>query len=298
MSQRVQSLSDLCSKVASRLSFSFGLAIVTACGGGGGGGASSDGASSNTGNGATPGTSSLPSTQPKPTVMIFGLASAVQVGAAQTLGVLAIGDISSYRWDFGDGTKAKSGSRVSHSWTKAGRYVVTVAATDVNGETATDTKAIDVVIDTPPANCTSLLPKPESEVVVSGAGLIPLFRYVNDSDCAYPVNISVERLSSGSLVTLVYSNGHAEPTASGATAPDVHPDVGDEDAALLVAGGMGDVVVGRLRAALVASEQRDRRAARRELLRCRTTQPRRAAGEEDDLAREVVGAGRLPVVEA
>lgn len=56
------------------------------------------------------------------------------------------GSISSYSWDFGDGTAKGSGKIVSHSYTtaKASAYNVTLTVTDNLGATATATKPITI----------------------------------------------------------------------------------------------------------------------------------------------------------
>ncbi|RLC33171.1 hypothetical protein DRH14_05325, partial [Candidatus Shapirobacteria bacterium] len=53
------------------------------------------------------------------------------------------GTIVSYEWDFGDGTTAE-GVIVTHYYTKAGTYIVTLTVTDDDGNTDTATETIDV----------------------------------------------------------------------------------------------------------------------------------------------------------
>jgi len=51
------------------------------------------------------------------------------------------GSISTYRWNFGDGTTA-SGAQVSHRYSSGGTYIVTLTVTDNNGETGSCSKAV------------------------------------------------------------------------------------------------------------------------------------------------------------
>jgi serine protease len=52
--------------------------------------------------------------------------------------------ITSYDWDFGDGTPAKSGITVSHAYTVAGSYVVVLTVTDDLGKKGTATGTVAV----------------------------------------------------------------------------------------------------------------------------------------------------------
>ncbi len=56
----------------------------------------------------------------------------------------------SYAWTFGDGQKA-TGAKVTHSYSTAGNYTITLVVTDSAGQTATASNGIKVV-STPPVN--------------------------------------------------------------------------------------------------------------------------------------------------
>jgi PKD repeat protein len=63
------------------------------------------------------------------------------------------GTIVSYEWDFGDNTTA-NGTTVSHAYTKAGTYIVTLTVTDNDGNKATQSIAITVLSLKPIASFT------------------------------------------------------------------------------------------------------------------------------------------------
>ena len=55
------------------------------------------------------------------------------------------GTITSYEWDFGDGTPIESGVMVSHAYDTARTYIVTLTVTDNDGNTGTDTATVTVL---------------------------------------------------------------------------------------------------------------------------------------------------------
>ncbi|WP_329041370.1 S8 family serine peptidase [Streptomyces sp. NBC_00178] len=60
------------------------------------------------------------------------------------------GSISSYAWDFGDGTTGE-GAKPSHTYAKAGTYGVRLTVTDDSGETGTLTKQVTAGTTEPPS---------------------------------------------------------------------------------------------------------------------------------------------------
>ncbi len=62
------------------------------------------------------------------------------------------GDSLKYMWNFGDGTKTESGSKVSHEYQKGGSYNVSVAVDDAkDSPCSTASTAVSLKVNTPPA---------------------------------------------------------------------------------------------------------------------------------------------------
>lgn len=59
------------------------------------------------------------------------------------------GTITSYNWNFGDGVTA-TGSIISHTYSAAGTYRITLIVTDSNSKTATATKSVTISTIIPP----------------------------------------------------------------------------------------------------------------------------------------------------
>ena len=81
-------------------------------------------------------------TNPLPTTQIFFNASGSRAAPGRT--------ISSYRWDFGDGSSG-TGVQPSHAYALPGSYNVTLVVTDDAGRTATTTTGLTVLSDNPTA---------------------------------------------------------------------------------------------------------------------------------------------------
>ena len=64
--------------------------------------------------------------------------------------------ITSYAWNFGDGTTA-SGVAVSHTFSAAGTYVVRLTVTATDGSTATTTQDVVVSAAAPPGTLTAVI---------------------------------------------------------------------------------------------------------------------------------------------
>ena len=120
---------------------SFAMLLVACSGGGGGGGGDSV---------------NLP-----PTASFFATPAAGQLPLVVALDGTASRDadgfISSYTWDFGDGSAAGSGATTSHTFERAGDFVVRLTVRDDEGETVSTTRIIAVTADPPP-----------DQVVISG----------------------------------------------------------------------------------------------------------------------------------
>ncbi len=78
------------------------------------------------------------------------------------------GEIVAATWDFGDGSDAASGLEVTHSYTSAGKYTVTMTVTDDRGATATATaKVTTVPVVTVASVSVGSAPKPKGKVAGS-----------------------------------------------------------------------------------------------------------------------------------
>ncbi|KKM85923.1 hypothetical protein LCGC14_1284170, partial [marine sediment metagenome] len=53
--------------------------------------------------------------------------------------------ITDYSWDFGDGSPVLSGDKVAHTFTKTGRFTVTLTVTDIGGKT--DLATVDITVN-------------------------------------------------------------------------------------------------------------------------------------------------------
>jgi PKD repeat protein len=67
----------------------------------------------------------------------------------------ADGTISSYAWDFGDGSPVGTGQKPNHTYTATGTYSVKLTVTDNDGATATTTKSVSVTNQNPSASFTA-----------------------------------------------------------------------------------------------------------------------------------------------
>ncbi len=56
------------------------------------------------------------------------------------------GEVVRYKWNFGDGTRARRGKRPSHTYAASGKYTVTLTVMDDSGEKDTDTATADVAV--------------------------------------------------------------------------------------------------------------------------------------------------------
>ncbi|WP_169737788.1 M30 family zinc metallopeptidase [Curvibacter gracilis] len=126
------------------------------------------------------------------------------VGRASSSKGLAI----TYQWMFGDGSTA-TGSSVSHTYTSAGTYSVSLTAQDSNGNAATATfqqtimgtaDSSALVVDCSGSNCGAL-----SASSYSGNG-VGAWRFVNPVNAPTTLNINISGVKSGQHATLIFTN--------------------------------------------------------------------------------------------
>jgi LysM repeat protein len=75
----------------------------------------------------------------------------------------ADGTIESYEWDFGDGSERGTGATVTHGYTSAGSYVVTLTVTDNCGASSQTTVDVTITGPTPPSSSETPTPEATSE---------------------------------------------------------------------------------------------------------------------------------------
>jgi PKD repeat protein len=92
-----------------------------------------------------PATAPTPSFQFAPSAPVLN--QAITFDATASVGP---GQIASYSWNFGDGSSG-TGAVVTHSYSTAASYVVTLTVTNDRGVSASTTKSVTVVPSTPPS---------------------------------------------------------------------------------------------------------------------------------------------------
>ncbi|MGY2076495.1 PKD domain-containing protein [Blastococcus sp. SYSU DS0828] len=88
-------------------------------------------------------TVALPVPNEAPTASFTAVASGLTVGLDASASADADGSLTSYAWDFGDGSTG-AGRTVSHAYGAAGTYLVTLTVTDDRGATATARREVEV----------------------------------------------------------------------------------------------------------------------------------------------------------
>jgi C1A family cysteine protease/chitodextrinase len=142
-----------------------------------------------------------------PTAKIIGSSSGtnpVNVNLDGSTSVDSDGSIVGYSWNMGDGN-TKTGSAVSHSYSKPGNYTITLTVTDNKGAVGSATYAVSVV-DT-------LAPSMPSNLTASTTLRRKGKRYTTDVNLKWSASTD----DSGSVIYHVYKNGVLLATTTSTT---------------------------------------------------------------------------------
>jgi len=115
-----------------------------------------------------------------PQITEFSVPSVAQTGAGVDFSANATGSITTYSWNLGDGT-TKTGKSITHTFSSAGNYTVSLTVTDANG--ATDTKSQTITVTEPPQeNTPPTTPGSPSATAISSTQIDISWSPSTDSD--------------------------------------------------------------------------------------------------------------------
>jgi PKD repeat protein len=134
--------------------------------------------------------------------------------------VVKSGNVSSYTWDFGDGSSALQGSSASHKYTRSGTFTITLKAEGKYNSTGTATKSITV--NTPPV-------PPLAKFSIS-----PDNNIIANKTSAYFSN-----LSTGTITANQWDFGTGESTSSASSPSYVFKKEGTKTIKLVATGPLG-----------------------------------------------------------
>ena len=124
-------------------------------------------------------------------------------------------NITSYSWDFGDGTPATTGVTAPHAYAAKGTYTITLTVADAEGRTSTATATVNVQA-APTASFTATC---------------------DSATCSFDASASSD--PDGTLTAYSWSFGDGTPAGSGATVEHVYATPGDYTVALTVTDDAG-----------------------------------------------------------
>ncbi len=187
------------------------------------------------------------------------------------------GIITTYTWDWGDGSPANVGNVATHTYHAAGTYVVTLRVTDDDGDVAVA----------------------EETVTLKAANLAPVAAFIHEVDgLRVHVDASPSTDGDGRIVDHVWKWGDGSDPATGVTASHTYGTAGTYDVRLLVRDDDGAISLAKAPITVTAPRSEDDMGTRDHGTggRSNTTGDApggrdNAPGDDDDDAK---GAARLP----
>jgi PKD repeat protein len=137
------------------------------------------------------------------------------------------GEISSYLWDFGDGTSTSTEEHPTHTYTTAGSYNVTLTAIGVGGNVL----KVKTVTITPP--------RPNADFDFTSSPTCPYTAGSSYGPCEAPIVASVTNTSSGDITGYFWQFGDGFVSSDENPAPHTFTDEGTYSISLRVTGPGG-----------------------------------------------------------
>lgn len=146
------------------------------------------------------------------------------------------GNITSYSWDFSDGTTA-SGPITNHSYSEEGKYTVSLTVTDDRGAATTVSEQV-TVDSTPPSITNATLRNGDDDGNVTSGDSVTISANVSDNLAGVDtVTADASSLDAGT-VTLTDDNGNGTYTATTTVGPS--PTEGEQSVTITAVDGAGN----------------------------------------------------------
>lgn len=127
---------------------------------------------------------------------------------------LSTGQISSWFWDFGDGTSSTQ-QHPTHTYSKTGTYTVSLTVTDKYGRSDTETRLTFITVERP----RQVAPPPRPASLVTSGLLVSPQQVHPNQQVEISVNVANQGGTTGSLSVVLYINGYPEESQTVTVAP-------------------------------------------------------------------------------